>query len=207
MEYVVLIVPGLAAIGTRDTLHPAFVAFTGRSSRTACWSTTYPTGSMRPAGRGNVGSAGRRSKAIIPLGAPIAEARTEILQTLEREQVGGQRHNDEIGGNDGGSIDRAEVRPYVDQANVRLSLIGRTDDNSVESGGDTESIFFPVQTSRPRIGQHIFEGRKTQIADNQAEPVGDAFDPRSRDITNATKHGVNAPHNTELMLTIGPQFL
>ena len=102
----------------------------------------------------------------LPIRSPPPQGRAEIAQPLPRKQIGRERYDHEVAGDERGAIHRAQTGAHVDQYGLRLTRSRAGLNDLPEGGGHPER---PVQvraaqTIGPFRGEGLFESRKRKIA-------------------------------------------
>jgi hypothetical protein len=87
----------------------------------------------------------------------MAQRRSEVLQPLDVEEVGGERYHDAVGRNQHGPVDGTEVRAHVDEHHVGRDLPCGRAQQPPERRDHPEGTLLAVQALRPLAGELVLE--------------------------------------------------
>ena len=129
-----------------------------------------------------------------PLGPflpPATQGRPEIPQALQRVKVRSQRDDDVLGGDQRGAVDRAEIRPDVDENNAGVAFQRSLLDDPPDGRKHTESTRLAVETIRPLARQLVFRGRECEVSHQQPYFIGNVLDVGRRNVTRSFQQRLN----------------
>ena len=135
---------------------------------------------------------------LLPVSPPLIQRWAKIAQTLERKQVGAQRNDNVIGGDQGRAIDSAQVGPDIGQNNIGVHLPCPGLHDGRERGQNTEGAEQLARVGTQCIGpfrrQGVFKSGQRQIAGYQVQRRGDFREIRVFDVSHSRQR-LNALQN------------
>ncbi len=115
------------------------------------------------------------SPPLFPARTPRSQGRTKVFETLKRIEVGSQRGDYVVCGNQGRAVDRPKIWSYVNQNNIRTNLLGSRINNSIKRSGSTVRGRIIIQAAGPTVRELILKLGQPKITRNQVQAVLNAL--------------------------------
>ncbi len=84
-----------------------------------------------------------------------------------------------LGGDQRGAVDRAEIRPHIDENKAGIAFHRSLLDDPPDGREHAESTRLAVETIRPLARQLVFRGREREVSHQQPDLVGDVLNVRA----------------------------
>ncbi len=152
-----------------------------------------------------------RQDGVNPGLPPLRQDRPEGAQPLQAEKVCTERDDDGVGDEQGGAVQRPQVRADVDDGDVRADGSRRTVDDAGKGRRRAHDRWIrPGEAAGPGCGELLLEAAERQVAGQQPEPVVDLASRHGRDVADTVEDGLygsgdaragaGAPQRLELLL-------
>src|SRR5689334_18323411 len=93
----------------------------------------------------------------VPICDPRRQRSAECFQSTEREQITGNRNDEVVAVKQKCSIQRADIRPGIEEHVINLQGIGNAADEFTNGGCPPKSLGLSLQALRPKFRQISFE--------------------------------------------------